>query len=195
MKNLYARTNYLLLYCDRFIGNAKARASWTVEVLHEPAPILDTISVVGPSEMDRRFENGDLCFLVQDGQRCLGFTWGHTGDCYIRGAAERLTLDPQSAYMYGVFTIEEMRRMGIYDAIQEAFFRYYIERHVTRFYTMIEKDNIIMKGAFLKTGFKIKSHIHYVRYHKAGIRYVYDYETKKMAVQFVAREPRDCAII
>lgn len=183
------------MVCNEPSARKLSKAPWTVEVEHNRTPIIDTISVVGPSEIDRRFKNGDLCFLVQDGRRCLGFTWGHTGDCYIRGAAERLTLDPQSAYLYGTFTIEEMRRKGIYDAIQEAFFRYYKERNVTRVYTMIEKDNLIMKEAFLKAGFKIKSHIHYVRYHKTGIRYVYDYEARKMALQYITREPRDITII
>jgi len=192
---MYARTNYLLLCCDRFIGYSGGRASWHVEVLHEPAPILDTISVVDRAAIDRRFENGDQCFLVHNGLKCLGCVWGHTGDCYIIGAAERLSLDPQSVYLYGVFTIEEMRRKGIYDAIQAVFFRYYMERNMTRAYTMIEKNNIIMKKVFLKAGFKIKSHIHYVRYHKRGIRYVHDYESGKMAVQYITREPRDCAII
>lgn len=192
---MYARTNYLIMVCDKFRAKQEYHSQWTVEVLHGPAPILDTIPVINPSEINRRFANGDQCFLVQDGQRCLGFTWGHTGECYIRGAGERLTLSPQSVYLYNVYTIEEMRRKGICDAIQEAFFRYYRERDVTRAYTMIEKGNLIMKKVFLKAGFEIKSKIHYVRYGMAGIRCVYNYETKKLTVQLVKSPPRDCAII
>ncbi len=107
----------------------------------------------------------------------------------------RLAIGPEGVYLYGIYTIEEMRRKGIYDAIQEEFFRYCQERNMKRVYTMIEKDNLIMKEAFLKRGFWIKSHIHYVRYYNAGIRYVYDYESRKMTVGFVKSMPQDCAII
>lgn len=195
MKNLYARTNYLLLYCDRFKGNAGGRTPLTVEVLQEHAPVLDTISVIDPQEIDRRFSNGDLCFFVRDGQRCIGLAWGHTGDCYIRGAGERLTLDSHSVYLYGVFTAEDARGRGIYNAIQEEFFRYYSDKGVTRVYAIIEKNNLIMKKIFLKAGFTIKSHIHYLRLHRVGVRYVHDYNARKMAVQFICREFSDCTII
>ena len=65
----------------------------------------------------------------------------------------RLAIGPEGVYLYGIYTIEEMRRKGIYDAIQEEFFRYCQERNMKRVYTMIEKDNLIMKEAFLKRGF------------------------------------------
>lgn len=183
------------MVCYKLSKQQQRKTFWTVEVENCRTPIIDTISVIDPQEVDRRFANGDLCFIVHDGQRCLGFTWAHTGDCYIRGAAERLTLDPHSVYLYNIFTVEEMRGKGIYDAIQEKFFRYYKEKQVMRVYAMIEKDNLIIKNILLKAGFMIKTHIHYVRYHKAGIRYVYDYEANKMTVQFIAREPKDCTII
>lgn len=192
---MYARTNYLVMVCNEPCARRPSKALWPVAVESGRTPVIDTISVVEPREIDRRFANGDLCFLVHDGGQCLGFIWGHVGDCYIRGAAERLTLDPHSVYLYGVYTVEEMRRRGVYDALQEKFIQYYRERQVTRIYTMIEKENRVMKKIFLQGGFRIKSNIHYVRYRNVGVRYVYDYETRKMAVKFINREPRDCAVI
>ncbi|NPV03143.1 MAG: GNAT family N-acetyltransferase [Syntrophaceae bacterium] len=184
-----------MMVCDRPSESQQRDGLWTVEIEQRRTPIINTIAVIDPRDIDRRFENGDLCFYVHDGIRCLGFTWGHTGDCYIRGAATKLTLEPHSVYLYSVYTLEEVRRRGIYDAIQKEFFRYYKKRQVTRIYTMIEKDNHIMKQVFLRSGFRIKSNIHCVRYHKVGVRYVYDYEDGKMAVQFITREPGDCVVI
>lgn len=158
-------------------------------------PGMEQILAIGKKELMERFSCGDTCFLAKDNGKYLGVLWGHTGDCFVRGVGKRLDLMQNEAYMYGVFTLPEVRKRNIFNTLKNAFFKFYSAKEIVSYYTLVSPQNKIMITSLRKNGFTAKSFLHYIRFLYIGLLYEFNFVYNNRRITLVKREPLDCYII
>lgn len=192
---MIARYDYILFQCDDIRIHAHKAIHWDAKILRLPEERLLGIAGVTNEEVNKRFEQGDLCFVIGDDQRYYGIAWCHAGRCYIRGAGKMLEIDEKDVYLYGAVTIPEMRRQHVIDSIRNSICIHYAKRGARKAYVLIDNRNDKMKTYFADSGYRRKEYIRYVKYAGIGFRIDYDYAKKRVSMKIVAKEPMDCVII
>lgn len=192
---MITKYNYILYRCDDIHIHADKPIQWDVRILRSSDERLYDIAGVTKDEINKRFQHGDLCFVIGDDRRYFGIAWCHAGKCYIRGAGKLLDIDSHDVYLYGAVTIPGMRRQHVIDSIRNAMCVYYMNQGARKAYVLIDDRNDKMKTYFSESGYVRKEYIRYVRLSKIGWRTDYDYETKRVRIHIVMAEPKDCVII
>jgi len=189
------KIEYLLMECDLNGMEEISDSLWDIRILDEREAGPEEILGVGSREIERRFKNGDLCFVATDGIRQLGVIWGHRGNCYVRGAGKRLSLAPEDVYLYGVYTLPEARKQGVYSALKSCFLQQYRLLGAERVLALIDRKNDIMRISLRESAFREKAGIYYLRIGRFSFSLERDIETGKKNFRVIRREPNDCFII
>ena len=192
---MISKYNYILYQCDDIRTHAEKPIQWDVNILRSPDGRLQKISGVTSDEVNKRFEHGDLCFVVGDDQRYFGIAWCHAGKCFIRGAGKYLEIDEHDVYLYGAVTLPQMRRLHVNDSIRNAMCLHYMQRGAKKAYVLIDERNDKMKTYFAESGYRRREYIIYVKFSWIGLRVDYDYEKKRISLHMVREEPMNCESI
>lgn len=170
--------------------------SYEVTITNRIIPGMEKILGIEEKEkLMERFNRGDTCFLAKDNGKYLGILWGHTGDCYVRGAGKRLCLMQNETYLYGVFTLPEARHRSIFNTLKNAFLKYYSSKGISSYYALVSPQNKIMRASLRKNGFTEKSLLLYIRFFHIGLLYEFKFDYNRHRITLVKKEPHDCYII
>jgi GNAT superfamily N-acetyltransferase len=124
----------------------------------------------GHTEIERRLDRGDVCFLAHSQGRIVGAVWA-TRDCpFVRYLHTELTIAPDEVYFYDRYTAPDLRGRGIAPALDRYVFDLNRDAldfdrapRVRRAIVAIIPENRASLRARAKTGFHVFGRVGYVQ--------------------------------
>jgi len=99
-------------------------------------------------------ENTDVCAVAEFNQRLAHWTQISFGGAYVAEIDKKIRVDSKSAYLHGIYTEKDFRKMGIASAVMEKVSAYLLERGISRLYILVDSRNPSMLRVVAKAGFK-----------------------------------------
>ena len=122
-------------------------------------PALSRLIGFPVSEYERRFNHGDLCYAVFEGDRPANLNWIHFGSCFVRGAGFSLHAEPGDAYIYGIYTGPSERGKGLYKKALVHLADHLAENGARRLVQMVEDGNAPVLHTLPKLGYTVTTTI------------------------------------
>jgi hypothetical protein len=143
------------------------------------------------SEYRRRFEAGEFCFGVFQGDRPANLNWVHRGTCYVRGAGFIWRAEPGHSYIYGIFTANSERGKGLYKKCLVHLANRLAADGSARLVQMVEDFNAPVLHTLPKLGYERTMTINHVR--MFGIKYTkqVDHRDGRVQKRLFVGEPAD----
>jgi ribosomal protein S18 acetylase RimI-like enzyme len=140
-------------------------------------------------EYRRRFDSGEVCFAIFEGDRPANLNWIHRGPCYVRGSDFTLQAGPDDYYIYGIFTDPAERGRGLYKKGLLHLTEYLRARGARRFTQMVETNNAPVLHTLPQLGYRKTITINHIRI--LGVKYTRIEETAVGQVErrWLGREP------
>ena len=134
---------------------------------------LDQIMYQGCSEIEKRFERGNRCFVAQIGAKVVHYTWVSFHKEYLPSINKWIELADDEAYIYNVRTLSDFRGQGIFPFVLDRLCEQLKTDGYKKILASVQSDNVPSQKAFEKAGFKKSKEISYFKvfWHKR-----YDYE-------------------
>ncbi|RPI79640.1 MAG: hypothetical protein EHM45_02095 [Desulfobacteraceae bacterium] len=190
---LYDR--YMLLCSDRVAIDETSSRQDVLQVLSEDKPEIQSVFPIAEESLARRFQNGDLCFMLGTNQAMLSMVWGHRGKCYIRGAGKHLNIGDDTVYLYNAFTVPNVRRNRVFSRLINEFFKYYSGKGIKRYCSLVSPGNRQMLAILHENGFRVESNLRYIRIATFGILREQSVQGIKKCNYRISREPKTGYII
>jgi len=102
-----------------------------------------------------RLRRGDKCTIIHDKNRILSILWAATGKIYNRYAGSIVDTGGNGLLIYGVFSIAEMRKKGLYSLGLKHHLNYYRSQGRTVAFAVVEAINDVSRKAHHKLGYRI----------------------------------------
>lgn len=195
MRLPFYKSHHFLLSAKKIKCAGKMANSFTINIINEYNSELASDFNIKKEDMQKRIRAGDTCFALSDGTSFLGILWGHTGECFIKGVGKRLPLKNDEVYFYGVFTKPEARNRNVFSSLLNAFFRYYSEKYITKYYALVDVENFIMQQALQKYAFIVGARIFYLRIAGIGLMYEHGPGSPTRKLKVILKDPIDCTVI
>ena len=143
------------------------------------------------SEINRRFESGDICFGVFNGSSPANVNWIHVGSCYVRGTGYIHRAEDNEKYVYGIVTDSSERGRGLYKNALIDLAHYLFKSDTSKIVQLAQEGNEPVLHSLPKLGYKLRKQITHFRI--LGIKYtvIRGIEDKTVRRDLFFREPKD----
>lgn len=128
--------------------------------------------------MKETFGTADICVIAEINGILTHWGWVTFNEAYLMEIEKRVRVDSKSAYLYGVYTIPDYRRLGIYSKVMEKLCNYLQKRGFEKVYLCIVYDNIPSLRAAYKAGYQKIGSISFTKIYRLKL-YVCKSDTKK----------------
>lgn len=155
-ETVYRRVVVMERPLDEPVAEIAARLPVVVSLLRE-SEVDDYIEFragADPSELRRRLEDGQLCFVVRHEGRIVHSTWVATGRAWIDYLSREMRLLPDEVYVYEAFTAPAFRGQQISPARAVHLVRHFQEAGYRRLVALIVPENKQAFRAAQRTGYK-----------------------------------------
>jgi hypothetical protein len=105
-------------------------------------------------EFYRRYDYGDRCYAIFDGNRPVNINWIHAGSCYVRGMGFKHSADEKEYYIYGIMTDQSQRGKGLYKNCLVYLAKNLFKEDALRLNQMVEDGNDAVLHTLPKLGYK-----------------------------------------
>lgn len=106
------------------------------------------------AESLRRFDAGDLCYVVADGARVATVIWVHDGPCYVRGLGYLHDRPTGEKYVYGIVTDPAERGKGLYKNALEDLAARLFSAGASRLVQIVEAGNAPVLATVPRLGYR-----------------------------------------
>lgn len=110
----------------------------------------------------QRVEMGDMCYIAENINQAVGYSWIATGrEVYMPEIERRITFMEDEGYLYDAMVFPEFRRKGVMKKMIEDILRYLRSRKISRVYAFA--SNKITQRVLRKFMFRRTREITYAR--------------------------------
>jgi len=105
-------------------------------------------------DINEIFQDSDVSVIAEVNGHLAHWAQIAFKTAYVAGIEKKISVSSESAYIYGVYTAKNFRKMGIASAVIEKTAAYLCERGIRKVYLFANTHNLSMLKIAEKTGFK-----------------------------------------
>jgi hypothetical protein len=145
-----------------------------------------------------RLKGGDRCYIIRDlnfDNRIVNVFWGHRGACHIRGFGINLDIGDDSVYLFGAYTLPEVRIKGVFNTTFKDLYESYKQENVSRFYGLVEHENRYSYNIHIRLNFKPAGSVVFIAILFFRMSFYKNLESGKRKFMFFISDPPNKIVI
>jgi hypothetical protein len=144
--------------------------------------------------VEKRIKNGDLCFVIANGENTFSYAWIAFNNFYINEISMEIRLKLHEVFLCDLYTFIKYRRRHYLHQVLSGIFKYLHDTGCKRVIGTTNRSNYKMLGMIKKFGIKVKNSITFVSikflvFHKFLIREKHESEIEGILSDLRYRRP------